>query len=99
MDVLFENFFQKLIDSIICYSFKYLFSFRFSILKHNGEVFKDYRSSAGWNLIPFPKEKEIFYNDDNLVTANFNGFRKNSQFNEALISALERWVLTVVMRL
>lgn len=60
------------------------------ILKHNGLQINDYPEDS-WYLVPFPKQKGIPYNSDNLATVNRASFLSDNRFSSALKVAEKRW--------
>lgn len=65
--------------------------FDLTLLEHNGCQMVDYPES-GWLLIPFPKQKSLIYNADNLATANRAYFLKCPAYQSAKNEAESRWV-------
>lgn len=61
------------------------------LLDHNGEPITKYPTELGWNLIPFPMEKGIPYNADNLATISRAPFLNDPGFLEARKEAESRW--------
>ena len=62
----------------------------FSLLTHNGNNVEDY-PETDWYLVPFPKQKGIPYNSDNLATVNRHKFLEDNKFKNALKSSENRW--------
>ena len=60
------------------------------ILKHNGVCIEDYPDDS-WYMAPFPMQKGVPYNADNLATVNRASFLANKKFNSALKIAEKRW--------
>ena len=60
------------------------------ILKHNGEEPINYPTS-GWVYVPYPIEKHIEFNNDNLSTANCADFINSENFSFAEKEAESRW--------
>lgn len=59
-------------------------------LNHNGVNVREYQSNE-WFLLPFPKEKGIPFNADNLATQNLSLFQESPAFKSAKRAAEGRW--------
>jgi hypothetical protein len=64
---------------------------KIKILEHNGESITVYPTQKGWFMVPFPMEKGIPFNADNLATVARFSFLKDERFNAARIAAESRW--------
>lgn len=63
---------------------------QFTLLNHNGIPLDDY-PETNWYLIPFPEQKGIPFNSDNLATVNRHKFLDDSKFRNALYTSEKRW--------
>lgn len=64
---------------------------RIQLLSHNGESISEYPTELGWNLVPFPMEKGLPYNADNLSTISRAPFLNDPEFMKAKQIAEDRW--------
>jgi hypothetical protein len=64
---------------------------KIELFSHNGESIEQYPTQLGWNLIPFPKEKGIPFNADNLATISRAPFLTDDKFIQAREVAEARW--------
>lgn len=64
---------------------------KIKLLDHNGESVTTYPTKMGWYLAPFPMEKGIPYNADNLTTISRAPFNSDPEFLEARKTAESRW--------
>ena len=62
----------------------------FILLNHNGIDVDEY-PETDWYLIPFPKQKGIPFNSDNLATVNRHKFLDDKKFKDALFTSENRW--------
>lgn len=60
------------------------------VLEHNGISIKDYPESD-WFFVPFPSQKGLPFNSDNLATVNRSSFLNDPDFKKARIAAEGRW--------
>jgi hypothetical protein len=70
---------------------------RVVILEHNGVSIKDYPESD-WFLVPFPSQKGIPFNSDNLATVNRSSFLNDPYFQKSRKVAEARWSNTEKVR-
>lgn len=63
---------------------------KITLLTHNGNFIDDYPETH-WYLVPFPKQKGIPYNSDNLATVNRHKFLEDDKFLETLHISEKRW--------
>ena len=68
---------------------------RVILLKHNGNNIVDYPENE-WYLVPFPKQKGIPYNSDNLATVNRYKYFENKKFKNSLKISENRWGLNSI---
>jgi hypothetical protein len=80
----------KLLDRIISFIIKYFSGFDFYLTNHNGIYIEDYPEKK-WYLVPFPSQKGMPYNHDNLSTVNRHSFIDEPRFNSARLAAEARW--------
>ena len=81
-------FFTKIISllfSLFTFSFK-----KINITSHNGESIFKYPDNE-WNLVPFPGQKGLPFNADNLSTVNRHSFTNSKKFQESLLVSESRW--------
>lgn len=64
----------------------------FILLNHNGIDVDEY-PETDWYLIPFPKQKGIPFNSDNLATVNRHKFLDDKKFKDALFTSENRWII------
>ena len=64
---------------------------KIQLFKHNGESIDQYPTQLGWNLIPFPQEKGVPFNADNLATILRAPFLNDESFLKARRLAEARW--------
>lgn len=65
---------------------------RVKLLEHNGESILEYPTDLGWYLAPFPMEKGLPYNADNLTTISRAAFLNNPEFIKAKTVGESRWI-------
>ena len=81
-------FFTKIISllfSLFTFSFK-----KINITSHNGESIFKYPDNE-WNLVPYPGQKGLPFNADNLSTVNRHSFANSKKFQESLLASESRW--------
>ena len=81
----------KIKSKIFKWIVKTFFKKNFVILDHNGEEIDFYPTTKGWYLIPFPIEKGIPYNSDNLATISRYSFVRDKKFIAAKSAGDARW--------
>lgn len=64
---------------------------KIELFDHNGVSIEEYPTEFGWNLIPFPKEKGIPFNADNLATISRAPFLNDEKFQKSRLEAESRW--------
>lgn len=62
------------------------------LLEHNGESILEYPTNLGWYLVPFPMEKGLPYNADNLTTISRSSFLNDPEFVKAKTIGESRWI-------
>ena len=84
------NFFITLINFLLKYFSKKVK--KITLLDHNGIKIENYPESE-WYLSPFPKQKGLPFNSDNLTTVNRYKFLENEKFKESLKVSEKRWCI------
>jgi len=65
---------------------------KIKLLEHNGESILEYPTKLGWYLAPFPMEKGLPYNADNLTTISRAAFQDDPEFIKAKAVGESRWL-------
>lgn len=80
----------KIVYIFFNYLFRRIFGVNFLLDKHNNVSIENYPEKS-WFLIPFPFQKGIPFNSDNLATVNRYNFIHNSRFKNSIVIAEKRW--------
>ena len=83
-----------LISLVIKKIIKKIIKYDFVLTNHNGINIEDY-PEKNWFFVPFPAQKGIPFNNDNLATVNRHNFLEDNRFKSAQFSAEARWKLNV----
>jgi len=78
------------LNKLIVLFLKKIIGLEVQLTTHNGINIADYPEKK-WYLVPFPEQKGLPFNNDNLATVNRHNFIEDLRFNSALLSAESRW--------
>jgi hypothetical protein len=78
------------INKVINFLSKKLIGVEFYLTNHNGINIEEYPEKI-WYLVPFPAQKGLPFNNDNLATVNRHSFLEDFSFISARLTAEARW--------